>query len=253
MKLISWNVNGIRAIDKKGFQDWFRSVKPDILCLQETKAWPEQVDAKVRCPEGYYELWSKPSKKGYSGVATFSRKQPVKSALGLGIDEFDAEGRVAVTEFDDFCLYNVYFPNGRASPERLRYKMAFYSRFLEVVESTRKRGKPVVFCGDVNTAHKPIDLTHPKANEDTSGFLPIEREWIDSVIKLGYIDTFRHFDRSPEKYTWWDYKTAARARNVGWRLDYFFVSEELAPRLKSASILSDVMGSDHCPVEIILK
>jgi len=185
-------------------------------------------------------------------VATFSRNRPVKSALGIGTEELDAEGRVAVTEFDDFCLYNVYFPNGKASPERLRYKLAFYGRFLEVTEETRRRGKPVVFCGDVNTAHRPIDLTHPKANEETSGFLPIEREWIDKVINLGYIDTFRHFDKSPEKYTWWDYKTAARARNVGWRLDYFFVSEELVPRLKGARILSDVMGSDHCPVSLEL-
>jgi exodeoxyribonuclease-3 len=172
--------------------------------------------------------------------------------MELGMAEFDAEGRVLMTEFDDLCLFNVYFPNGRASPERLRYKMAFYDRFLEVAESVRKRGTPVVFCGDVNTAHKPIDLTHPKANENVSGFLPIEREWMDKVVRHGYVDTFRHFDQSPERYTWWDYKTHARERNVGWRLDYFFVSEELLPRLRSAFILADVMGSDHCPVGIEL-
>jgi exodeoxyribonuclease-3 len=164
-------------------------------------------------------------------------------------EKFDSEGRMLRTEFEDFHLFNVYFPNGKAGPERLAYKLAFYDRFLEIIEAARK-SKPVVFCGDVNTAHKPIDLTHPKANETTSGFLPVEREWIDRVIDMGYVDAFRHFDRSPEKYTWWDYKTGARARNVGWRLDYFFVSEELVPRLRGASILVDVLGSDHCPVGI---
>lgn len=250
MKLISWNVNGIRAVAKKGFRDWFRKTEPDILCLQETKAWPEQVDENIRCPDGYHALWSKPVKKGYSGVVTFSRAEPIRSTLGLGIEEFDAEGRVAVTEYGDFCLFNVYFPNGKASPERLRYKMDFYAKFLSTIEEARSKGKPVVFCGDVNTAHMPIDLSHPKANEGVSGFLPIEREWIDRVIDLGYTDTFRHFDQAPQKYTWWDYKTAARERNVGWRLDYFFVSQDILPHLKGAAILSDVMGSDHCPVAI---
>jgi exodeoxyribonuclease-3 len=253
MKLISWNVNGIRAVAKKGFLEWMNTEKPDILCLQETKAWVEQVPAELQAPKGYHAFWSKPSKKGYSGVATFSRQEPIIESMGIGIEKFDAEGRVIISEFKDFCLFNVYFPNGKASPERLEYKLEFYDCFFERIEELRNKGKSIIFCGDVNTAHKPIDLTHPKANENTSGFLPIERKWIDKVVRKGYLDTFRHFDSSPERYSWWDYKTGARARNVGWRLDYFFVSEDLLPRLGGASILSDVMGSDHCPVGIEIE
>ncbi len=249
MRIISWNVNGIRAIEKKGFLHWLAKKTPDILCLQETKAWPEQVSPALRNPKGYHSIWSEPSKKGYSGVATFTKAKPVSVSLTMDDEKFDSEGRMLRTEFENFILFNVYFPNGKANPERLAYKLAFYERFLEIIEGARKE-KPIIFCGDVNTAHKPIDLAHPKANETTSGFLPIEREWIDRVLDMGYVDTFRHFDKSPEKYTWWDYKTGARARNVGWRLDYFFISEELGPRLKGASILADVLGSDHCPVGI---
>jgi exodeoxyribonuclease-3 len=252
VRLISWNVNGIRAVAKKGFVEWLSTEKPDILCLQETKAWPEQVPPEILAPKGYRTYWSKPVKKGYSGVAMFTKEKPISVGLSMGEERFDAEGRYIMAEFADFFLANVYFPNGKASPDRLAYKLAFYDRFLDITDGARGTGKPVIFCGDVNTAHKPIDLTHPKANEDVSGFLPIEREWMDKVLRHGYVDTFRHFDRSPEKYTWWDYKTAARERNVGWRLDYFFASEDLLPRLRSATILRDVMGSDHCPVGIEL-
>jgi len=195
MRLISWNVNGIRAVAKKGFLNWLAASQPDVLCLQETKAWPEQVPPDVANPEGYHAFWSMPAKKGYSGVATFTKHEPLKTMLGLGDERFDSEGRVVMTEFKEFCLFNVYFPNGKASPERLRFKLDFYDRFLDVIEEARK-SKPVVFCGDVNTAHMPIDLEHPKANEDVSGFLPIEREWMDMVIDLGYVDSFRHFDKS---------------------------------------------------------
>ncbi|MDO9537012.1 MAG: exodeoxyribonuclease III [Thermoplasmata archaeon] len=252
MKLVSWNVNGIRAIAKKGFLEWVDAYNPDILCLQETKAWTEQVPKELESPDGYHSFWSKPSKKGYSGVAIFTTHKPKSTSLSLDIEEFDSEGRLVMAEYKDFYLFNVYFPNGRASPERLRYKLAFYDRFLEIIEEIRNQGKSVIFCGDLNTAHKAIDLTHPKANENTSGFLPVERKWMDKVMKLGYIDTFRQFNNSPEKYSWWDYKTAARSRNVGWRLDYFFVSKGLLPNLKGAFILSDIMGSDHCPVGIDL-
>jgi exodeoxyribonuclease-3 len=248
MRLVSWNVNGIRAVARKGFGEWVASARPDVLCLQETKASPDQVPPDIANLEGYLPQWAVAEKKGYSGVATFTRNAPVRTVVGLGEGRFDSEGRVIRTEFEDFCLFNVYFPNGKASPERLRYKLDFYDRFLEATESVRAGGLPVVFCGDLNTAHKPADLEHPKANENVSGFLPVERAWMDRVVDMGYVDAFRHFDKSPGKYTWWDYKTGARARNVGWRLDYFFVSEELLPRLRGASILAEVMGSDHCPV-----
>ncbi len=253
MKIISWNVNGIRAIAKKGFLEWVAAAQPDILCIQETKAWPEQVPPEIRTPVGYHSHWSQPSKKGYSGVVIFSRDEPETISRSIGVEEFDAEGRVLMAEYDDFTLFNVYFPNGRSGPQRLLYKMAFYDRFLEVIDGHRKKGKPVIFCGDLNTAHKPIDLEHPKANESVSGFLPMEREWMDKVVAHRYIDTFRHFDDSPQRYTWWDYKTGARERNVGWRLDYFFVSDDLLPRLKCASIMADVMGSDHCPVSLVME
>lgn len=252
MRLVSWNVNGVRAVAKKGFAAWLNSERPDVLCLQETKASPEQLDRGLANPEGYHSFWTSPEKRGYSGVATFCRREPVRTVLGLGDGRFDAEGRVIRTDFEDFALFNVYFPNGKASPERLRFKLDFYDRFLEAAESVRAMGLPVIFCGDVNTAHKAIDLEHPKANESVSGFLPVERAWMDRVVEAGYVDSLRAFDPSPRKYTWWDYKTGARARNVGWRLDYFFLSRELLPRLRSADILSDVMGSDHCPVSIEL-
>ena len=249
MKIISWNVNGIRAVERKNALDWFKEQQPDILCIQETKAMKEQLSKNLTEPQGYHAFFHSAEKKGYSGTAIYTREKPVSISTSVGVDEFDAEGRVLNVEFEDFSLFNVYFPNGRAKPERLVYKLEFYDRFLEVIDQARKQ-KPVIFCGDLNTAHKPIDLAHPKENEINSGFLPIEREWIDKVVQHNYIDTFRHFDDSPEKYSWWDYKTRARERNVGWRLDYFFVSKELLPQLKDAFIMSEIMGSDHCPVGI---
>lgn len=253
MRLISWNVNGIRAAAKKGFLDWLNEDKPDVLCVQEIKAMPEQVPANVREPTGYNNTyWHPAARKGYSGVASFSKKRPSTVLKGLGIEEFDAEGRSLMLEFEEFFLFNVYFPNGKASMERLRYKLSFYDAFLELAESLRESGKGVVVCGDVNTAHKPMDLSHPRENESVSGFLPVERKWIDKLIKKGYVDTFRHFCNEPYNFSWWDYKTHARERNIGWRIDYFFVSEDLIPKLKDAFILSDVMGSDHCPIGIEL-
>ncbi len=249
MKIISWNVNGIRAVERKNALDWFKEQQPDILCIQETKAMKEQLSKNLTEPQGYHAFFDSAEKNGYSCTAIFTREKPVSISTSVGVDEFDAEGRVLNVEFEDFSLFNVYFPNGRAKPERLVYKLEFYDRFLEVIDQARKQ-KPVIFCGDLNTAHKPIDLAHPKENEINSGFLPIDREWIDKVVQHNYIDTFRHFDDSPEKYSWWDYKTRARERNVGWRLDYFFVSKELLPQLKDAFIMSEIMGSDHCPVGI---
>lgn len=252
MRLLSWNVNGIRAVQRKGFLDWLDKEQPDVLCVQETKASPEQVSEKLREPEGYNAFWHSAERKGYSGVVTFSKKKPKAVSFGLGKQEFDSEGRVIGLEYPGFVLFNVYFPNGKMSEERLNYKMDFYNSFLEKIDSLRKKGKSIVFCGDVNTAHKEIDLAHPKANEDVSGFLPIERAWIDKVIDHVYKDSFRWFHEEPEQYSWWSYRTRARQRNVGWRLDYFFVSEDLIPKIKSAFIMQEVMGSDHCPVGIEL-
>jgi exodeoxyribonuclease III len=253
MKLLSWNVNGIRAAYKKGFLDWFKTAKPDILCLQETKAMKEQLPEDLLNVNGYTSYFSSAEKKGYSGTATYTKVIPVKVENGIGIKKFDSEGRFLVTEFEEFILFNIYFPNGKAKEERLQYKMDFYEAFLKHLKKLLKQGKKIVICGDVNTAHKEIDLARPKPNEKISGFLPQEREWIDKLLKTGFIDTLRVFNQKPEQYTWWDMMTRARDRNVGWRIDYFFISDNLKDNLKNAFILSEVMGSDHCPVGIELK
>lgn len=253
MKLISWNVNGIRAVEKKGFLKWFDKESPDILCLQETKASPGQLGPGLTHPRGYKAYFSSSTvKKGYSGVVTYTKQEPLSHAEGFGVEEFDQEGRTVVTEFKDFILFNVYFPNGKASTDRLQFKLEFYEAFLKHIEELKKKGKKIIFCGDVNTAHKEIDLARPKENEDISGFLPIERKWIDRVIEKGYIDSLREFQEEPDLYTWWSLRSGARERNVGWRIDYFFLQKELRKHLKGAYILPDVMGSDHCPVVVEL-
>jgi len=262
MKLLSWNVNGIRAVAKKGFIKYLHDQSPDIFCLQETKAQPEQLDNTLLNPAGYSTSWNYPTeKKGYSGVAIFSKIKPLKTSLGIGIDEFDSEGRVLIAEYPWFTLFNVYFPKGDTTPSRifrLKYKLSFYDNFLEYVDSVRARNKEVIICGDFNTAHQPVDLARPKENQKTSGFLPEERAWIDKLIGHGFVDTFRQFNKEPEQYTWWDMKTKARERNIGWRLDYFFTSSGLAKSVKNAYILNNVKetigeyASDHCPVGINL-
>ncbi|GAB4111491.1 MAG: exodeoxyribonuclease III [Spirochaetota bacterium] len=253
LKLISWNVNGIRAVYKKGFFQWFVSEKPDILCLQETKATADQFPEELQKVEGYNTYFAEAQKKGYSGVALFSVIQPKKVETGFGIERFDTEGRILIAYYDAFVLYNIYFPNGKASKERLQYKMDFYDAFLVHAEKLRKKGMSIVMCGDVNTAHTEIDLARPKENENVSGFLPEERAWIDTFINKGYTDTFRLFIKEGGHYSWWDYKTKARERNIGWRIDYFFVSNDLVPKVKDAFILDKVEGSDHCPVGIVLE
>jgi len=254
MKLLSWNVNGIRAVERKGFLDWLDAEQPDVLCLQETKAHPEQLSKQLIDHELYHSYWhSATSKKGYSGVAIFSKKEPISVKSKFGIEKFDQEGRILMAEFDEFILFNVYFPNGGRDIGRLNYKLEFYDYFLGLIDEHRGSGKKVVFCGDVNTAHHPIDLARPKANEKNTGFLPIERKWIDRVVDGGYIDSLREFHQESGLYSWWDYKTRARERNVGWRIDYFFIQIELIPNLESAFIMPDVMGSDHCPVGIVMK
>jgi exodeoxyribonuclease-3 len=253
-KILSWNVNGIRAVHKKGFLEWMEKEKPDILCLQETKAHPEQLLEELIHPKGYHSYWhSATSKKGYSGVALYSKTEPLHVETGFGIERFDEEGRVVMAEYPEFILFNVYFPNGKMNSDRLNYKLEFYEAFLKKIDALKAKGKKIIFCGDVNTAHKEIDLARPAANEDVSGFLPIERKWIDRVIDHGYLDSLREFHPEPNLYSWWDLKSGARARNVGWRIDYFFVQKELRPHLKSAILLPEVVGSDHCPASIAMQ
>jgi len=253
MKIISWNVNGIRAVLNKGFFNWFKAESPDILCLQEIKALPEQVPPHLRNTPGYNIFWNSAEKKGYSGVITFSKDKPVDTKKGFGIEKFDKEGRIIINEFPSFILFNIYFPNGKKNKERLDYKLDFYDTFLGYADNLKAEGKNIIVCGDFNTAHKEIDLARPKENEKISGFLPVERAWIDTFIDHGYIDTFRQFNKEPNQYSWWDIKTKARERNVGWRIDYFFVNKEFIPHVKKAFIMKDVTGSDHCPVGIELK
>jgi exodeoxyribonuclease III len=253
MKIISWNVNGIRAAQKKGLLDWVRVENPDILCVQEIKAMPEQLNDELRNPEGYQVYFNSAERKGYSGVATFTKQKPISVQNGFGVKRFDTEGRMLMTEFPKFSLLNIYFPNGKQGSERLKYKMDFYDETLKFVAHLKKIGKRVIISGDYNTAHKAIDLARPKENEHVSGFLAEERAWLDKWVKCGQVDIFRHFCSSPDQYTWWDVKTRARERNVGWRIDYHFVSENLIPQVESADILASVTGSDHCPISVTLK
>lgn len=253
MILYSWNVNGLRAAQKKGFLEWLEMAQPDILAVQETKCHPDQLDPLLRQPIGYHTHWASAEKKGYSGVALFSKQTPLSVEIGLGIDEYDREGRTIVADYGNFVLLAAYFPNGSRDHSRVPYKMAYKRDFLTYCNELRAQGRSVIFCGDINTAHQEIDLARPKQNQNTTGFLPQERAWIDEVIDQGYIDTYRRL--YPDKngaYSWWTYNGRARDRNVGWRLDYFFISPDLWPRVQEAAIHADVLGSDHCPVSLTL-
>ncbi len=252
-KLLCWNVNGIRAIKNKGFLEWFRKESPDILCLQETKAQPDQLDADLKKVEGYNVYWNYPEKKGYAGVAVYTREKPRDVKYDFGKVNLDLEGRVIIAEYPVFMLFNIYFPNGGAGNKRVPYKLDFYDVFLNYADSLVNAGRKLIIAGDLNTAHKEIDLARPKENVKNTGFLPEERAWMDKFVSHGYVDTFRHFHKEPEQYTYWDLKTGARARNVGWRIDYFFVSKNLLPAVTNAFIQPEVMGSDHCPIGITLK
>ncbi len=254
MRIVSWNVNGLRSLAKNGYWESFlKGVKPDIFCLQETKASPDQIPEAMLSPAGFSSFFSSSlTRKGYSGVALYSKIEPLSVIYGMGIKEFDGEGRLVGAEFEDFWLLNAYFPNGGRGPERLDYKLRFYDAFLAFAEKLHKK-KPVMFCGDVNTAHEEIDLARPKENAENTGFLPEERAWIDEVISAGYVDSFRHFHpHTKGAYTYWDLFTYARDRNVGWRIDYFFIAGELMKQIKKAEIHADIYGSDHCPVSITL-
>ena len=253
MKLISWNVNGVRAVVKKGFLDWLEQTHPDILCLQETKAHVDQLTSEILTDHGYHTYWQSGKKRGYSSVATFCKEEPLYVQEGLGIERYDAEGRVLLTEHENFLLYNIYFPNGQKDDERLQYKLDFYNDLLPIINEQVESGNNVVVTGDWNTAHHPIDLARPKQNVNTSGFMPIEREKLDMYVENGWIDTFRLFHPEGERYSWWTYRFGARERNVGWRIDYFFVNEGFMDNVEDADIHDEIMGSDHCPVSLELS
>jgi len=262
MKIISWNVNGIRANHKKGaFDEMFKKHKPDILCLQETKASPDQLSKEILEPKGYTSFVSSSKiKKGYSGVAIYTKTKPEKVTYGIGMPGDDDEGRTVVAHFKDFVLINTYFPNGGGGPVRLAYKLEFYDAFLKFINKLKKSGNPakngtrqIIFTGDVNTAHTEVDLARPKENEKNTGFLPEERAWIDEVVNDGYADVFRNlYPNKKDVYTYWDQKTRARERNVGWRIDYFFATPPMLKKIKSFKTHADFLGSDHCPIEINL-
>ena len=253
MKLFSWNVNGVRAIEKKGFLDWMSSELPDVLCIQETKAKFEQLPDTLQNIDGYYSYWHSADKLGYSGVATFCREEPLHVQYGLGIEKYDQEGRVLITEFENFLLYNIYFPNGQKDEFRLQYKLDFYNDLLVILNDQVESGNNVIVAGDWNTAHQPIDLANPKANENYSGFLPVERAQLDEYVEHGYVDSFRLFHDEPNRYSWWTYRYGARERNIGWRIDYFFTNQEFANQIANADIHENVMGSDHCPISLELS
>ena len=247
-KFISWNVNGIRAVYKKDFLAFVKQADPDVIAIQETKAHFDQLPDELINVPGYFSYFSSGERKGYSGVAVYTKEKPLKVEDGFGDNLFNKEGRILILTYSTYKFINIYYPNGKSGDIRLKYKLDFYQAFLNYVQSNSDI--PLVICGDVNTAHKGIDLARPKENQKISGFLPKERAYIDNFLDAGLIDTFREFDKSPEKYTWWDQKSHARERNKGWRIDYFFVSKSLRNKLKSAYILKDVLGSDHCPIGI---
>jgi exodeoxyribonuclease-3 len=256
MRIISWNTNGLRATVKQGnFIPLFSFQNPDIVCFQETKCEPGQLDESTRNLNGYnsYFSYSK-TKKGYSGVAIYTKTKPEKVEYGIGIPKFDDEGRTIVAYYTDFVLINCYFPNGGGGEERLNYKMEFYDAFLEFINKLKKDGHNVIFCGDINTAHNEIDLARPKENEKNTGFLPMERAWMDELVNNGWVDVFRNLNPNKKDiYTYWDQKTRARERNVGWRIDYFFTNQSFLKNIKNFKTLTDYPGSDHCPIILELK
>ena len=250
MNIISWNINGIRAWHKKGKLEWLLRESPDMFCIQETKAEFEQLPVELKEIPGYHAYFDhSKGRKGYSGVAIYTKIKPEKVDYALGLEALDQEGRFIALHFKGFTLINTYFPNGGSGPVRLVYKLAYYEEFLKYVKRLTKKGVSVIFCGDINTAHTEIDLARPKENVKNTGFLPIERAWLDKVVEAGFIDTFRLKNGSiTGAYTYWDMKTYARERNVGWRIDYFFVSSDIKDKIKASTMLEDVLGSDHCPI-----
>ncbi len=253
MKITTWNVNGYRAILRKNALEWVPDVDPDVLCLQEVKVQLDQITEEEARISGYDAVWNPAERKGYSGVATFHKTTPVTTEKGLGIDKFDVEGRVIRSQFEDFVLFNIYFPNGGSGNKRVPFKLEFYEELLGICDALHDQGTQVIITGDFNTAHQEIDLANPKSNEKNTGFLPEEREWIDKYLEHGFKDAYRELHPEEEVYTWWTYRFNSRERDIGWRLDYFLVSEGMMPQVEDVVIHGDIMGSDHCPVSLLLK
>lgn len=254
MKLISWNVNGVRASSQsQGWASLWRDVDFDILCLQETKAYEDQLDLFLKQPKGMTSFWNSAEKAGYSGVAIYTREEPIEVWNGLGDKEIDQEGRVINAEFNKFILVNAYFPNSQRDHARLPFKLKFCKKMESHLTKLKAKGKPVLLCGDLNIAHKEIDLRNPKANENNAGFLPEERAWMDQFIQNGFTDAFRHFVKDPLHYTWWSYRPGVREKNIGWRLDYFLVNTESKDILNDVKHYTEIKGSDHCPVWLEIK
>ena len=258
MRILSWNVNGIRAVEKRGFVTWLENDGPDAICLQETKSRPDQLSPKLleiraKTGEPYFAYWASAKKPGYSGVAIYTKTEALEVKT-LGLDEYDDEGRVLQADFKDFTLISAYFPNSQDGGKRLDYKLGFCDAILKLCENYRLKNRPFILAGDYNIAHTAIDLARPKQNEDSAGYLPEERAWMDKFTAAGFVDVFRHFHPGgKEQYTWWSYRAGARERNIGWRIDYHCVPQEFLPKIKSSVIRPDVFGSDHCPVEITVE
>lgn len=255
MEIISWNVNGVRAVIKKDFKEWAAKVNPDVLCLQETKISHDQINEEHHFSPTYHAVWNSAERRGYSGTATFTKSKDVKSVITFPYDHLNGEGRIIQTEFKDFILFNIYFPNGQRDEIRLQYKLDFYKELLDYVLLLKENtGKELIIAGDYNTAHTEIDLANPKENANYSGFLPVERKWIDAYESKGLIDIFRKlYPGEKDHYTWWTYRFHAREKNIGWRIDYFMITEGLLSRVIDCTIMKYVKGSDHCPISLILK
>lgn len=252
MRIISYNVNGLRAAIGKGFIDWFGKESPDILCIQETKMQEDQVNKLLFEEMGYIQIWNMAEKKGYSGVGILTKKAPIKISTGIGERKFDSEGRVIQLEFDNFLLINSYFPSGSSGDERQAFKMEYLDAIKVYIDNLRNIHKNILVCGDYNICHKPIDINHPERHKKSSGFLPEERAWMDKFVEGGFIDTFRQFDKDAGNYSWWSYRAKSREKNLGWRIDYHMITEELRPFLKNAGIMADIKHSDHCPIWVDL-
>lgn len=252
MKIYSWNVNGIRAVLRNGFKEWVEAEQPDILGVQETKIAAGQMAAADLEIAGYHSYWSCGERKGYSGVGLYTKQKPLAVSCRIGIEEFDREGRIIVAEYPAFCLLNIYFPNGQSGEERLAYKLAFYDAVIDYCRRRTAAGKRLIVGGDFNTAHRAIDLKNPRQNENYSGFLPVERAKLDEFLAAGFVDTFRRFYPEKVQYSWWTYRFNARTRDIGWRIDYFYVSEHSIAAVRDAAILGEVTGSDHCPIALFI-